>query len=35
LNLRDRTQAAIVANTFSSWLESKSPSTGEWLLSNS
>lgn len=27
LNLRDRTQAAIVANTFSFWLEPKSPST--------
>lgn len=29
LNLRDRTQAAIVANTFSSYLEPKSPSAGE------
>jgi DNA-binding NarL/FixJ family response regulator len=29
LNLRDRTQAAIVANTFSSWLEPKSPSAGD------
>ena len=29
LNLRDRTQAAIVANTFSSWLEPKSPSVGD------
>jgi DNA-binding NarL/FixJ family response regulator len=27
LNVRDRTQAAIVANTFSTWLEPKSPST--------
>jgi len=27
LNLRDRTQAALVANTFSSWLEPKSPSS--------
>jgi DNA-binding NarL/FixJ family response regulator len=29
LNVRDRTQAAIVANTFSAWLEPKSPSTGD------
>ncbi|MES1026583.1 response regulator transcription factor [Gloeocapsa sp. BRSZ] len=29
LDLRDRTQAAIVANTFSSWLEPKPPSIGD------
>ncbi len=29
LNLRDRTQAAIVANTFSSWLQSESPSADD------
>jgi DNA-binding NarL/FixJ family response regulator len=29
LNVRDRTQAAIVANTFSTWLEPKSPSAGD------
>jgi DNA-binding NarL/FixJ family response regulator len=29
LNLRDRTQAAIVANSFRSWFEPKSPSAGD------
>jgi DNA-binding NarL/FixJ family response regulator len=31
LNVRDRTQAAIVANTFSAWLEPKPPSVGDSL----
>lgn len=29
LNVRDRTQAAIVANTFSTWIEPKPPSVGD------
>lgn len=31
LNVRDRTQAAIVANTFSTWLDPKPPSVGDSL----
>ncbi|NJK50695.1 response regulator transcription factor [Candidatus Gracilibacteria bacterium] len=31
LNVRDRTQAAIVANSFSTWLEPKPPSVGDSL----